>query len=661
MIRKAELNQLAMRYGVPKLECHLLFSFLSQLALDYSRSPILADYLNGFQPDKRLMDATQRLLISSLKDLENHFELLIPQRDRQINGAYFTPDYVVENIVESIGPKENDANLDPSCGSGAFLIGLIEYYKRTYGKNTRNIIKQNIFGADILDYNIRRTKLLLSILALLDGETLLEQDFNLWTQDSLRNSWNRSFDNVLGNPPYVKFQDLSERDRKFLYKNWTTIQNGTFNLYFAFFELGYNLLKEGGKLGFITPNSYFTSLAGEPLRKFFALNQCVTRVVDFSHKKVFDAQTYTAITFLSKQRNSTIHYDRIDDNEEPTLFLKQINTSPNAVERLDTRKWRLLKTEEQENIRTIETIGLPIGRMFDIVVGVATLKDELYFVDSRRSQGAFHLKTVEGKSFPIEKSITRSVYKISDFRTQSDISTNSRRIIVPYIVRNGVALPIPESEIKKNFPFCYAYFKFVKNELLARDKGKRTYQPFYAWGRTQGLTRSGKKILTPTFSRLPRFLIVQDENAFFTNGYGIYFKPTGQESIFSELAAHSLTDVSSIRQVQKILNSVIMQYYVAKTSVSIEGGYPCYQKNFIEKFNIPIFSSEELLTLRQLDDKNEIDGFLIRKYGVQLPSLNLEAYVASNELVKPGHANSEILASVSSDNKPLLLNSSSVE
>ena len=118
-----------------------------------------------------------------------------------------------------------------------------------------------------------------------------------------------SFDNIVGNPPYVKFQDLTNDNRNYLAKHWTTVEGGTFNLYFVFFELGYKLLKPTGKLGYITPNNYFTSLAGEALRKYFFHQKCVTRIIDFSHKKVFDAQTYTAITFLNKQQNEAITYD----------------------------------------------------------------------------------------------------------------------------------------------------------------------------------------------------------------------------------------------------------------------------------------------------------------------------------------------------------------
>ncbi|WP_409034074.1 Eco57I restriction-modification methylase domain-containing protein [Runella sp.] len=59
-------------------------------------------------------------------------------------------------------------------------------------------------------YNIRRTKLILAIYALQHDEILEESDFNLFHQDSLKATWKLSFDTIVGNPPYVKFQDLSD-------------------------------------------------------------------------------------------------------------------------------------------------------------------------------------------------------------------------------------------------------------------------------------------------------------------------------------------------------------------------------------------------------------------------------------------------------------------
>ncbi|HLG35656.1 MAG TPA: N-6 DNA methylase [Bacteroidia bacterium] len=606
------------------LEQHLIYSYLTNNKINFSKSQILTSYFKGFEQTPQLYFDTSSLNISNIKELENHLELIIPVGDRKFNGAFFTPDYIIDFIINEIQPKENETNLDPSCGCGAFLVGLTDYYKRTFNKPIKKIIKENIFGSDILEYNIHRTKLILTIYALQNDEHLKDSDFNLFHQDSLRVNWKTTFDNIVGNPPYVKFQDLTDDNRNYLAKHWTTVEGGTFNLYFAFFELGYKLMKPTGKLGYITPNNYFTSLAGEALRKYFQQQKCVTRIIDFSHKKVFDAQTYTAITFLSKQKNEAITYDRINEQQTPEAFVANANGSPNYLENLNVKKWRLLKTDEQQNIKTIETIGKPIGKLFDICVGIATLKDEIFFIDGNNKKNGCYIKTTDNGTFEIEKEIVKPVYKISDFRTQEEVEHNTRKIICPYNIKKGIATAIPESDFKKKFPKCYAYFLSEKENLLARDKGKVTFEPFFVWGRTQGLTRAGKKILNPTFSQHPRFLLVEEEEGFFTNGYGLYFREQESNGMFNDLI-NPITKLENIDVVQKILNSCIMDYYVSKTSVAIEGGYPCYQKNFIEKFTIPELTENEIETIRSLSDLQEIDDFLIEKYqlSIYLPNLSV--------------------------------------
>ena len=622
MVKKGIINQLIQTHDLTSLEQHLIFSYLTHNNIKFDTNLILKKYFKGFKQNPQLYFDTSSLNISSIKELENYLELIIPNSDRKFNGAFFTPDYIIDFIINEIQPKVNETNLDPSCGCGAFLVGLTDYYKRTYNKSIKKIVNENIFGSDILEYNIHRTKLILTIFALQNGEQLKESDFNLYHQDSLRTTWKMSFDNIVGNPPYVKFQDLTDENRNHLAKHFTTVEGGTFNLYFAFFELGYKLIKATGKLGYITPNNYFTSLAGEALRKYFQRQKCVTRIIDFSHKKVFDAQTYTAITFLSKQQNEAITYDRIKDQQTPETFVTNANGSPNYLENLNVKKWRLLKTDEQQNIKTIETIGKPIGKLFDICVGIATLKDDIFFIDGNNKKNGCYIKTTYNGTFEIEKEVVKPVYKISDFRTQEEVEHNTRKIICPYYIKKGVAISIPENEFKKKFPKCYTYFLSEKENLLARDKGKVTFEPFFVWGRTQGLTRTGKKILNPTFSQHPRFLLVEEEEGFFTNGYGLYFREQENNGLFSELI-NPITKLENIDVVQKILNSYVMDYYVSKTSVSIEGGYPCYQKNFIEKFTIPDLTQNEIDIIRNLSEIQDIDDFLIDKYQLKVLAGNL--------------------------------------
>ena len=621
MIKKAILNSLISNQDLKSLEKHLVWQYLNNKKLDFSKSPILTEYFKDFEHDTNLFFGVSHLEIENIKDLENHLELIIPKTDRKLNGAFFTPDYIIEFIINEVKPQLTDKNLDPSCGCGAFLIGLTDYYKKTFEKPIKSIIKENIFGSDILAYNIHRTKLLLTIYALQHNEILEENDFNLYNQDSLKADWNLSFDTVVGNPPYVKFQDLSDENREYLVKYWTTVEGGTFNLYFAFFELGYKLLKPTGRLGFITPNNYFTSLAGEAMRRFFQEKKCVTRIIDFTHKKVFDAQTYTALTFLNKQENEAITFDRLKNGYTPQDFLPMANGSLNYLKNLNVKKWRLLKSDEQENIKNIETIGIQISKLFDICVGIATLKDEVFFIDGSNEKNGNFLKTTDKGTFEIEKEVTKPVYKISDFKTQEEAEHNKRRIICPYTIKGKIATPIPEIEFQKRFPKCYEYLLSEKDLLSTRGKGKVKFEPFFVWGRTQGLAKTGKKILNPTFSQTPRFLLINEEDAYFTNGYGTYFREKETDTLFAD-SINPISKIENIDIVQKIFNSIVMHYYISKTSVSIEGGYPCYQKNFIEKFTIPQFTEKEINLLRSLNNKKEIDDFLINKYQL---SISVEA------------------------------------
>ena len=501
-----------------------------------------------------------------------------------------------------------------------FLIGLVEYYKKKYNKGIKDTVIENIYGSDILGYNIKRAKLILSIYALQNDEILDETDFNIYHQDSLKAEWKDKFEIIVGNPPYVKYQDLSDENRIYLIKNWKSIENGTFNLYFAFFELGHNILTLNGKLGYITPNNYFTSLAGLSLRQYFSHKKCITRIVDFSHKKVFDAQTYTAISFINKKENEVILYDKIKEEQACNDFLISANGSPNYIKNLNVKKWRLLKTEEQENIKKIETIGTPITQLFNIAVGIATLKDEVYFIDGKTEENGFFKKETENGIFYIEKEITKPVYKISKFKNQEEVNSNTLRIITPYKVDEKMATPILETEFKTKYPKCYEFLLSEREKLASRDKGKTIFEPFYVWGRTQGISRTGIKILNPTFSKHPRFLFVPEEEAYYTNGYGIYFsKDISEKATLFDNLTHSMSKEENILIVQKILNSIVMDYYVTATSVSIQGGFPCYQKNFIERFTIPEFSAEELGNLNVLSEQEEIDAFLIEKYQLNIP------------------------------------------
>ena len=369
-------------------------------------------------------------------------------------------------------------------------------------------------------------------------------------------------------------------------------------------------MKDSGRLAYIVPNNYFTSLAGFHLRSHLQNHKFIEKIIDFNHLKIFKVQTYTCITFLSKRPRENFLYERIESY--PSLdSLKNIKFSSIKYGDLNAKKWRLLRKEDQLNIKKIENQPNKLGGLADIRVGIATCKDSVYFINGKTLKNGFYQKEYNGKTYHIENNIARPITKISDFENQDDFGGNSRMIIFPYVIAGGVANIIAEENLKKKFPGCYEYLLAARAELESRDKGKGEYPVWYAYARTQGLNFTGKKLLTPTFSVRPRFIFDAKEEALFCNGYGIYERSGAQLALSQNI---------NLGILKKILNSKVMDYYITRTSFTIEGGYPCYQKNFIELFGIPNFTEKEFSYLERENLQDRIDGFLIKKYELSLQS-----------------------------------------
>ncbi len=431
-------------------------------------------------------------------------------------------------------------------------------------------------------------------MGLVYNENIEDCDINIRHCDSLITDWKLAFDIdfdcIIGNPPYINPHSLSKKQTAFLKQNFQTTSSGVFNIFYAFIELGMKFIKPNGFLSYIVPNNFFTISAAKPLRDFIEPYLC--ELIDFKDNMVFKpTRTYSTIITLSLNDNKCIKYADIQKTNQVATYLDNI-----AYKMLDKKsvfghKWRFLDFSVESNIKKIENQFFVLKPFIN--TGIATLRDEVYCVDF---DGKFFFKNVNGKKYIIDSDLIKPIYKIPKFKN----SKQSGYFIFPYTIKNNIATIIDERTMQREFSNTYEYLLARKNELDLRDKGRANPVSWYAYGRTQGLNKSGKKLLFSTFGAKPNFIFIDNKTALFCNGYAI----VENDSIELEI-------------LQKVLNSCIVQYYIQHTSYQIDGGYFCYQKKYIEKFGIPYFDFKEKEFLLKASPK-EIDTFLIDMFAYYL-------------------------------------------
>lgn len=533
------------------------------------------------------------------------FESLLSDRQIEENGMVFTSryisDFIVKETLSGISSWNRDITIvDPGCGVGTFLISAAEYLSKRFNIPLDVVFENNIYGFDIDNENIRRCKITLNIFLEKNGYTSINFDKNIICSDSLDVDWKQKLnrnriDFVIGNPPYVNPHSLTTETIIFLKENFSTTKIGTSNIFYAFIEKAMSELDEFGELGFIVPNNFLSITAASSLRQYLQKNQFVKKIIDLGDNMVFKPiRTYSAIIMLTKRPIKILQYSVISKIEKVSDIFKDINYSELETSKLDYRGWHLVDKITYKNIKKIE------GQIYSIDnyirTGIATLKDNVYFLN-KDENGYF--KIVDGVRYTFEKELVKSIYKIPELKTVINVSEAKRFILFPYEYDGiGYSL-IPEDRMISNYPNSYNYLLTVKEVLATRNKGKGIDGIWYAYGRSQGLNKYGSKLLFPTFSNIPKFMLVDDIDALFCNGYAVFEN-----------------DIFDLEVLMKILNSEVMRYYISNTSYSIEGGYYCYQKKYIKNFTLPHFDNTELEFIKNAS-KKELDTFLFNAYNLE--------------------------------------------
>lgn len=537
------------------------------------------------------------------------FEFVISPKDRVVNGAVYTPgvirDYIVEkNLTIKKKSIQNIKISDISCGCGGFLFTAAKFLKISSGLSYRQIYKDHLFGLDIQQYSITRSKLLLTTLAVSEHEDIPEFEFNLFTGNALEFEWTshiinfKGFDIVVGNPPYVCSRNIDEESKKLL-KNWSVCRTGHPDLYIPFFQIGMKILSESGVLGFITMNSFFKSVNGRALREYLQKEKYAMKIIDFGTNQIFRSRsTYTCICLIEKVEREYLEFIRSNVPEINHITDKQFFKI--AYSTLDWLKgWNL---QNNTLISKIESIGTPFWKKYKTRNGIATLKNSIYiFSPVKEDDKYYYLQN--GSIYPIEKDVCKNIVNPNMLTEAESLRGLKEKIIFPYSFKQDDVLIIEEPEFKRKFPKTYSYLESKKSDLAKRDKGKaKKYKVWYSFGRNQSLEKLKHKLFFPHITpKTPNFIINNDEDLLFYNGISVIGK-TLEELVI----------------LKKIMQSKLFWFYIKNSSKPYGSDYYSLSKNYIKNFGICDLTKEDKKYILQESDKEKLDVFFATKYGVKI-------------------------------------------
>lgn len=235
-------------------------------------------------------------------------------------GKIYTPDYLVKIILDRGGYRGSHILqkhvIDNSCGDGQFMIYIVSRYCKEYLKKSEDVdglkkeLELYIHAIDIDKRELEICKGRCDEVASVYGVEGVQWDFvngNAMTT----NEYNGKMDFVVGNPPYVRIHNLDEDIA--LVKDHMFCKSGMTDLYILFYEIGIKMLNKTGVLAYITPSSFFTSLAGREMRKYLVDNNLLISVCNLKHFQAFNATTYTAIIVLRRNNHKdSVKYAEFD-------------------------------------------------------------------------------------------------------------------------------------------------------------------------------------------------------------------------------------------------------------------------------------------------------------------------------------------------------------
>lgn len=326
------------------------------------------------------------------------------------------------------------------------------------------------------------------------------------------------FDVVIGNPPYVRQEQLGP-DKPFFQEHYE-VYHGVADLFVFFFAQGLRLLHKDGRLAYISSNMWLRTNYATPLRHYLRTQTMIETIIDLGNTRVFaDAPDLSPSIQLVRKTIPSGEYTAqvaiFERGERVTSFKGQLDDKLFAVSIYDQPDagWQLSSDASRILFNKVMAAGKPLVEVVDehMYRGVLTGLNEAFIVDQATRDRLV-------KDDPTCVSILKPMLRGEDLRPW--YQENEGRWLI--FTRRGIDI--------NAFPSVHGYLQQFRQRLEPRPNDWDNKQPWY--GRKPGSYKwyeiqdsidyyeafEKPKIFWPDIARFPRFSL--DESGQFVNNKG---------------------------------------------------------------------------------------------------------------------------------------------
>lgn len=357
----------------------------------------------------------------------------------KLRGGYYTPGDLADWLAEWAVTSETDRVCEPSCGDGNFLVAIANRL-RSLGATKASVARQ-LKGIELNPGEAARARARVGELVGPRSNSVVETtDFFEWCSREKRTHPSDRFDAIIGNPPFIRYQNFPEPARTLamsLMCDSGLKPNKLTNMWVPFVVGAANLVREGGRLAMVIPAELLQVTYAAQLRRFLTCKfdsieivSCNQLFFDGAEQEVLLLLASGARPHVTDSKPAAVKFVSKETVEEITQSDPQYIT--HGVEEKwvcnDSEKWlkyflSSIEIEFMRELRMSETC-LPLSEFADVDVGVVTGKNE-FFVVNRECVELRGLEDICRQAVGRSAHLSGAIFRKSDW---TELDRNNQRV-----------------------------------------------------------------------------------------------------------------------------------------------------------------------------------------------------------------------------------------